>query len=72
MWILLTIFQEYPDKVEQMKHIQADIDIMEHEFAVVMDELNQVASSERSRYDEMALYKQNELVEQLAEVSVQL
>ena len=55
-----------------MKHIQADIDIMEHEFAVVMDELNQVASSERSRYDEMALYKQNELVEQLAEVSVQL
>ena len=31
--------------MEQMKHIQADIDIMEHEFAVVMDELNQVATS---------------------------
>ena len=58
--------------MEQMKHIQADIDIMEHEFAVVMDELNQVATSERSRYDEMAQYKQNELVEQLAEVRVHL
>ena len=60
--------KEYPDKVDQIKNLKQEVDILEQEFLGEYSELEETAITEKSNYKADANILQDDVKAELAEV----